>query len=236
MKKYVPILTLIPLIFLPTLVEHLIYARGELDMLPWAKLFVHFVVPVLFTTMLMGFTIRHALCAPFTWERATLKHTLVLGAFVGLLAMTAIFGGHVIFSQLIDSTAIIGNLTDLGISKTLFPFVALWIITINPLMEEFFWRGFIYHRGSQLVTSPRAKQVMLVGSGIAFALHHTIIIEEWFNWWQFLASTVFLACAGVVFNLMYKRTGSIIPSLIAHFMADLAIVVVGFQLFGFFAG
>ena len=231
-----PLLILIVILFLPTLVEHLIYARGELDLLPWAKLFVHFAVPILFTTLLMGLSVRHAILAPFTWEKTTLKSVFLTGTFVGLLAMTSIFGGHVIFSQLIDSTAIIGNLSDLGIDKKLFPFVALWIITINPLMEEFFWRGFVYHRGTQLVTSERAKNIILVGSGVVFALHHTIIIQEWFNWWQFLVSTIFLACAGVVFNLMYKRSGSIIPSLIAHFMADLAIVVVGFQLFGFFTG
>lgn len=236
MKKHIPLLILVVILFLPTLVEHLIYIRGELDILPLAKIFVHFVVPILFTTLLMGLTIRHSLFAPFTWEKTTLKKTLLTGTFVGLLAMTSIFGGHVIFSQLIDSTAIIGNLSDLGIDKTLFPLVALWIIIINPLMEEFFWRGFIYHRGSQLVKSERAKNVVLVGSGVFFALHHTVIVQEWFNWWQFLISTVFLACAGVVFNLMYKKSGSIIPSLIAHFMADLAIVIVGFQMFGFFTG
>ena len=236
MKKYIPLLILVVIVFLPTLVELLIYAQGELDILPVAKLLVHFAVPILFTTLLMGLTVRRALLDPFTWEKTTLKSALFTGTFVGLLAMTAIFGGHVIFSQLVDSTAIIGNLSDLGINKTLFPLVALWIIIINPLMEEYFWRGFVYHRGIQLVKSERAKKAVLVGSGVIFALHHTIIIEEWFNWWQFLASTIFLAVAGVVFNLMYKRSGSIIPSLIAHFMADLAIVVVGFQMFGFFTG
>lgn len=232
-RRYGTILAFILVLLLPTTIEHFVYAQGELDILPWAKLLVHFVIPTLFVVWLLKASWKEAVAATFRTEKKPLGYAVLLGIVTGLAAVIAILGAYIVFEPLVSNSTIVSNLTSNGISKTMFPLVALWLILVNPLMEEFFWRGFVYQRGAQIFSSRMGQRIVLYGSGALFALHHTVIVQPWFNWWQFLLATVFLALAGIVFNLLYKHTGSIIPSLVAHFLADVAIAALGLILFGY---
>jgi hypothetical protein len=61
-----------------------------------------------------------------------------------------------------------------------------------------------------------------------------VIIRNWFEWWIFILVTIFLALVGVLFNWMYRKTNTILASLITHILADIAIILIGLHLFGFY--
>lgn len=237
MKRILVIVFFILIMFAPTLVEHFVYAGGHLDLLPWAKLFVHFVLPVLFTVLFIAPHIRAVAWDPIGpkpgWH---MRRDLTISGLLGLLAVVCIAGSYFLLRDIVDVAGIAENLTARGISANVYPFIALWIVLVNPFMEEYFWRGFVFYRGYQLAKGKFMKRAVLYGSGVLFALHHTIIVEEWFSWWQFLLVTIFLSFAGVVFNLLYRRSGSILPSFIVHFLADATLAVIGFFVFGIVGG
>jgi len=226
----------IALIFAPALVEHFVYAQGETDLLPIAKLLVHFGLPVLFTMLFLERSVRAVAVDPVRpWPGHPTRRELFVAGGVGLLAVIVIVGAYFALGRLVDVAGIAGDLTEQGISREIYMYVAIWLAFINPFMEEYFWRGFVFHRAYQFASGTFAKHVALWGTGFLFALHHTIIIQPWFSWWQFGLVTIFLAGAGVVLNLLYLRSGSILPPLIVHTCADLALAFLGFVVFGYVA-
>ena len=57
--------------------------------------------------------------------------------------MGIIIGAFVILLPYIDIDALLIDLADAGITPTVFPFVALYILFGNSLLEEFFFRGLL---------------------------------------------------------------------------------------------
>lgn len=231
--KWYVCLVFILLIFTPALIEHFVYAQGQIDLLPWAKILAHFILPILFVTIFLERSFTAVSLEPIRpWPKHNLWRDAFITAGLSVAAATVIIGSYFLLSSLVDVAGIAKNLTGQGISKETYIYVALWISFINPFMEEYFWRGFVFYRAYQFVNGVWPKRLVLIGTGFLFALHHTIIIQPWFNWWQFTLVTLFLAAAGVIFNLLYLRSGSIIPSLLVHAAADLSLAFLGFKVFG----
>lgn len=218
----------------PTLVELVVYRGGYLDALPVIKLLVHFGVPVLFAVLLLREPLRGAVLLPFGTVSATgFARTLKVSLMLGVATMLGIVGTYFVLSPYLDTTGIVASLSSHGITREIFPYVAAWIILVNPLMEEYFWRGYVLVRGYAFAQHTLWRPLVVWGTGSVFALHHTIIVLSWFVWWQWLLTITFLAFAGVVLNGLYVRSGSIVPSLVVHTAADTAIVIVGLIVFGY---
>ena len=143
----------------------------------------------------------------------------MLAFFGGILSLIIIVVSLFIFMNLLDFNSIKENLEKINVTPSTYLYVVLIIIFVNPFLEEYFWRGFVFRVFD--------KYWKGYWTGILFALHHMIIIYQWFNWWQFLLITIFLSLIGLLFNWMYKQTDSIYASWFTHFIADLIIVIIG---------
>jgi membrane protease YdiL (CAAX protease family) len=112
-------------------------------------------------------------------------------------------------------------------SPLAFIVMALLISCGHSLLEEYYWRWFVYKR-MRLYLS---MWVSIVLSSIGFTLHHVVILGVFFpeNFW--LLALPFSICVGVgggVWAWIYERSGSLVAAWLSHCLIDAAIMGIGY--------
>lgn len=159
----------------------------------------------------------------FRVQKGRFRTALLLG--LGIYGL--IVGGYVLLAQVIDFSAIVGALSeDVGVRRDNFLFVALYISLINSLLEEFFFRGFVFLNLRRLGSRGFAHGF----SALLFAVYHVAMMLGWFELWVFLLALLGLALGGVLFNLLDEKQGTLYNSWLTHMFANFAINTVGFLL------
>lgn len=203
--------------FLPTIAQIIAKLSGSYSIGLTTRILVHFVIPVLAVSYVSKISLKESFLRPLHFKNK--RKTILLAFFGGILSLIIIVVSLFIFMNLLDFNSIKENLEKINVTPSTYLYVVLIIIFVNPFLEEYFWRGFVFRVFD--------KYWKGYWTGILFALHHMIIIYQWFNWWQFLLITIFLSLIGLLFNWMYKQTDSIYASWFTHFIADLIIVIIG---------
>ena len=156
------------------------------------------------------------------------REGLKMGLWLGGGIFAVILGAFFLFRSFIDLEAIAaGMLREEGISRENFLWVALYISTVNSLLEELLFRGLGYLQLRQYTSEGFA----LVISAAAFAAYHIAILDGWFTWWVYGLCMLGLFLGGVIFCLLDRR-GSLLPSWLAHAGANLAINAIGLMMYG----
>ena len=150
--------------------------------------------------LVFGIRYHEPVARSLGWRRPNIN--LLLAAFGGfILALILSALGSVLKTPKISSP--FDELTKTGFSFGLFAVVA---IVLAPLLEEFFFRGFIQPLLSR--TFGTITGVVLT-AGLFGALH-----GPEYSWvWQY---ALFITLAGVVFGILRARTNSIVPSVVMH--------------------
>lgn len=112
---------------------------------------------------------------------------------------------------------------NLKISKDNFIYVALYISFINSLLEEFFFRGFIFLNLNKTMTQSSSYCI----SAFAFSIYHVAILANWFNPILFLVALVSLFVGGLIFNWLNEKNENIYNSWLVHMFANFAINTIG---------
>lgn len=158
-------------------------------------------------------------------SKKQLKYSILLGIAIYLVIM----GAYYIFSEFLDLDNIQSLLArNLGVDRNNFIFVAIYIAVFNSLLEEFFFRGFLF-LGLKNLGMGSLSTLMSAGM---FSLYHIAIIANWFNIWIFILVMLGLFIGGLIFNALNDRNGNIYNSWLVHMFANLAINTVGLLMFG----
>jgi uncharacterized protein len=111
--------------------------------------------------------------------------------------------------------------------------VACFISIGHALLEEYYWRWFVFG------WLKRYQQVWLAGvlSSLAFMAHHVIVLAVLFpGIRQFFLLVVPLslcvAIGGGVWCWIYQRTGSLYAAWLSHMLIDGAVMVIGYDMVG----
>ena len=156
------------------------------------------------------------------------KKSVYISIALGLGVYGFIMGAYFITSPFIDFTIIKNELLqELGVSRTNFIFVAIYISFVNSLLEEFFFRGFLFL--GLLEKAPRKTAYVL--SSLLFAIYHIAVMDSWFNPYLFILAMVSLFTGGLIFNYLNEKNKTILNSWIVHMMANFAINHVGLMMF-----
>lgn len=148
---------------------------------------------------------------------------LAAGTFVGIV------GAYFLLGDLFDFSSVAPTLEDnLGINGGNFIWIALYISFANSLLEEFFFRGFAF---LTLLRSSGKKTAYLF-SASTFALYHLTIMNGWFSPLLMVLLICALFLAGILFDWLDEKKGSILPSWMVHISANFAINAIGFLLLG----
>jgi membrane protease YdiL (CAAX protease family) len=99
---------------------------------------------------------------------------------------------------------------------------------IHSLLEEYYWRWFVYGPLRQVISAAAA----MVVSALGFAAHHVIVLAIYFGGsspltWLFSAAIV---VGGLFWAWLYEKTGSLVAPWLSHLVIDAGIFWIGFEL------
>lgn len=103
---------------------------------------------------------------------------------------------------------------------------ALFLALGNSLIEEYYWRWFVYGRLRRQLTTGWA----ILLASLSFAAHHVVVLAAYFPLpWACLFG-LGVAAAGAIWCLMYERQRTLVGAWVSHVLADLAILWIGYGL------
>lgn len=164
---------------------------------------------------------------PFLQLRQTDKKSTIIAICSGIAITGIIIGAFIILLPFIDIGALLIDLADAGITPTVFPFVAFYILFGNSLLEEFFFRGLL---PSFFVES----RLRLFLPSFFFAIYHIAIFLPWFSPAILTLAIAGLWIGGIIFQLANERSRTILPSWTIHMFADVGILLVGVYIIYFY--
>jgi membrane protease YdiL (CAAX protease family) len=168
--------------------------------------------------------------SPATWDflwykKKSLGYALLLGIFVYVCILLAYFA----LGSFFDFSNVAHVLNDtVGVNKGNFLYISIYISFINSFIEEFFFRGFAF----LTLRSVSTRRFAMIFSSLAFAVYHVTLMAGLFDLPLYLLCLVALAIAGLMFNLLDEKSGTLYPSWIVHAGANFAINTIGFILLG----
>ena len=155
------------------------------------------------------------------------KHGFGVALGLGLGIYALILGGWAVLRNWIDFSGIADSLTsNAGVTKENFLYVSLYISFVNSLLEEFFFRGFVFGNLKQ------NRSFAYCFSAATFSLYHVAMMIGWFSPALFLLVMVGLVIGGMIFNRLNEKLDTIYCSWLTHMFANFAINTIGFMLLG----
>ncbi len=197
--------------------QHMAYAAGKL---------VQFLFPIAWIVLVERRRLR--LGVPTT---SGLALGLTMGVAVGAIVVIAYFG------WLAPTLNRIGTAHEVKEKLTAFQIdtpakmiaMGVFYALLHSLLEEYYWRWFVFGQLRRLVSLPAAIAV----SSIAFMGHHAIVLRDYLHYlpwpWAVFASAS-VAIGGAMWAWLYDRSGSIYAPWISHLLIDAAIFVIAFNM------
>ena len=102
------------------------------------------------------------------------RQSLSASILLGISIMTIIVFAFIKLRAFIDLDGLILALEDIGVTSTVFPFIALYILFGNSILEEFFFRGFL------AIFFNHTWCRILIPS-LLFSVYHISIFLTWFS-------------------------------------------------------
>lgn len=123
------------------------------------------------------------------------------------------------------------KITDMDLdSSSMFIGAGVFYSLIHSLLEEYYWRWFVF---GQLRSLTRLLPAIVVSS-LGFMAHHVLVIGTYFGYfspvtWVF---SLCVAVGGSFWAWLYHRSGSLLGPWLSHLLVDAAIFAVGYQIAG----
>ena len=164
------------------------------------------------------------------WTTAGLGEGLVVGLAMAALIVGGYFCGLVSTGWLGSTGALVfEKVRRFGVgSPAGFVTMGVFYSLIHSLLEEYYWRWFVYRQTRLFL--PRSTAVVVASA--AFAAHHAIVLTSYLGGCSPLA-WVFTAAVGVggaVWCWLYDRSRSLGGPWLSHALADAAIFYVAYCL------
>jgi len=154
---------------------------------------------------------------PVNFSRDT---NILVITFLPLLGVVLAFLGT---EHLIDLKFIEGDLISYyRLTRENFILYGLYIVFVNSLLEEVFFRGFIFLNLKKL-GHPRLAYLLSAG---LFSLYHLDLIIHWFPPGILVLSLGGIFIGGLIFAYLDTLTHGLMEGYAAHVMADLALMVI----------
>jgi membrane protease YdiL (CAAX protease family) len=106
--------------------------------------------------------------------------------------------------------------------------VGVFYALFHSLLEEYYWRWFVFGRLRPLVGNGSAIGI----SSVAFLAHHVILLATYFGWGSPISYLLSLCVGlgGAVWAWLYLRSESLYGPWISHCFVDAAIFLIGYDL------
>lgn len=161
-------------------------------------------------------------------RNATKINNIKTSFFLGIFVFTIIMITYKMVQPFIDIDTLINEFENkYEINKNNIVYYGLYITFINSLLEEGFFRGFIFLNLKKI----QLKKWAYVVSSLTFSIYHIANFQNWFSWQVFILACVSLFIGGMIFNYLDDRPNTFFNSWFVHICADIAIILIGFRIF-----
>lgn len=134
----------------------------------------------------------------------------------------------IVVPQVADKFTDVGRIAETmhkkGMNKRNVIFVYSYIAIVNSFIEELMFRGIGYIELKKYIPEKYACNI----SAILFALYHIAIVNGAVNIWLTILAVIALYIAGVVLNMMDKKTNTIMPSYMIHSLSNWILNIIGY--------
>jgi uncharacterized protein len=181
---------------------------------------------------------------PLIWVFAVLREPVTVGRpktkglLIGVAFSVLIVGvGWLVFETVLRDSTMFASVAPLVRRKiagfgieSLWKYVALasFYSLFHSLLEEYYWRWFVFGQLRQVV---RLWPAIFV-SAIGFMGHHVVVLLQFFPERPWLAWVLSLAVAvgGIFWAWLYERSGSLLGPWMSHLLIDAGIFWIGYEL------
>lgn len=164
---------------------------------------------------------------PFLRLHKSDRRSMRIAIVSGVAIMVTIIVAFTILQPYIDIGTLLDDLADAGVTPSVFPFVAVYILFGNSILEEFFFRGL-------LPGFLKSSHYRLILPSFFFAIYHIAIFLPWFSPGILLLAVAGLWMGGIIFQLANERCKTILPSWTIHMFADVGVLLVGVYILYFY--
>lgn len=223
-RRYAALLALVPAVLVPfgaalyyfmlcrdAVVSRRVYAAAKIFLVAW---------PFVATRVILG-----GRAPPWRGRDGRWQAALAAGAVSGLgislfvvLVMLSPLGRLVMAS----AGPIRERCEHLGILQHYWLF-AIFLSLIHSLVEEYYWRWFVYRR--LRAAWPRWTAALV--SSAAFASHHVIVTGQLMSWPLGVLCGAGIMVGGVIWCLQYERRRSILAPWLSHALVDVTVMTIG---------
>ncbi len=180
------------------------------------------------------FVLRERPSRPRLSRQQLAQPSLKWAIVFGLVVTSAGYVAYVAFlrpSGFLDSAqaAVEAKVSGMGIhSVWQYLGVAVFYSVFHSLLEEYYWRWFVFGQLRRLTSLKPA--VLLSAAG--FAAHHVIVLAQFFG--GLTSATLILsfgvAVGGAFWAIFYERGRSLLSPWLSHLLVDAGIFLIGFDL------
>jgi membrane protease YdiL (CAAX protease family) len=155
------------------------------------------------------------------------------GIGLGIAIGGAIWGLYLLLAAtplMTEATGPIGaKVSEIGISSvSRFVAVGVFYAFVHSLLEEYYWRWFVFGRLQRLMT----LQSAIALSSLAFALHHVVVLWHYFSHMPLVvaAFSAGVAIGGALWAALYRWSDSLLGPWVSHLLVDAAIFSIGLHM------
>lgn len=185
-----------------------------------------YLIPIIWRVFIYKKSFKKSLSEGFVLKG--IKKILPEAIIVSILLSGIYASAFFLFQDFLDFNAIgekINGLVDVGLDNIII--VGLYIIFINSLLEEFFWRGFIF---KELKIKSRLTAYLV--SAFGFAIYHVAFFYNWFPFFIILLAIFGLFMYAIIMNLLFEKHKTLFSCYFAHFAVDTVQISIGLKIFG----
>lgn len=121
------------------------------------------------------------------------------------------------------------KITEMGLtSPTMYILFALFLAVPHSLLEEYYWRWFVFGQTRRIT----GANVAIIISSLGFMSHHVIVIHQFLDngWGVTLFFSLCVATGGVLWAWLYNRSRTLYGPWVSHLLVDLGIMYIGYDL------
>jgi len=119
----------------------------------------------------------------------------------------------------LDNISLNSSLAGLGLKGNSWFFFAIYFSTVQPVLEELYWRGYLI-----------CSNKFFSWPDVAFAAYHILVLALFIKWQWLIISFFALALTAYVWRYLANKLQGLIVPLLSHIAADISIIIVTYVL------